>query len=309
MPILVGVFLFFYTKEITGNKLASNWKTFLHFLPTVLLILFGIPFFKLTGPEKITVFKSDGVGFELYETINSITIEVSGLLYSIWSLIIIRKHQKKIRNNFSNIEKKNLQWLRFLSIGFGIIWLIVIFFDDLVVFSMVVIFVLCIGTFGINQLNIFNSNDQIITIPEDKPIEEQDLKKNSEIKNSKYSKSGLSKETASEIYTDLKKLMNENAVYKNKEITLVELSKQLNVHPNYLSQIINEMEGKNFYNYINTLRINEFIKIASLPENKKFTMISLAYDCGFSTKSTFNRHFKLVTSKTPTEFFKSVNSN
>ena len=67
----------------------------------------------------------------------------------------------------------------------------------------------------------------------------------------------------------------------------------------------NEMEGKNFYNFINSLRIKEFIKIASLPENKKYTMISLAYDCGFSTKSTFNKHFKLQTGKTPTQFFNS----
>ena len=101
--------------------------------------------------------------------------------------------------------------------------------------------------------------------------------------------------------------MNEHSLYKNKDITLAELSRQIDTHPNYLSQVINEKEGKNFYNYINSIRINEFIKIASLPENKKYTMISLAYDCGFSTKSTFNKHFKLVTGKTPTEFFKSIN--
>ena len=52
----------------------------------------------------------------------------------------------------------------------------------------------------------------------------------------------------------------------------------------------------------------EFIKLASLPENKKYTMISLAYDCGFSTKSTFNKHFKVNTGKTPTDFF-STQSN
>jgi len=99
--------------------------------------------------------------------------------------------------------------------------------------------------------------------------------------------------------------MEEKSFFKNEELTLVELSKILDAHPNHLSQVINEMEGKNFYNYINALRIEEFIKIASLPENKKYTMISLAYDCGFSTKSTFNKHFKLQTGKTPTGFFNS----
>jgi len=104
------------------------------------------------------------------------------------------------------------------------------------------------------------------------------------------------------IYKNLNILVKENAIYKNEDLTLVELAKQLKVHPNHLSQVINEMEGKNFYNYINSLRIKEFIKLASIQENKKYTMISLAYDCGFSTKSTFNKHFKLQTGKTPTEF-------
>ncbi len=90
---------------------------------------------------------------------------------------------------------------------------------------------------------------------------------------------------------------------KSDNLTLTELAKSLDVHPNHLSQVINEKEEKNFYNYINSLRIKAFIKLASLPENKKYTMISLAYDCGFSTKSTFNKHFKAHTGKTPTEFF------
>ena len=96
--------------------------------------------------------------------------------------------------------------------------------------------------------------------------------------------------------------MGDDALFKNEQL-ITELASLLDVHPNHLSQLINEREGKNFYNYINAIRIKEFIKLASLPENKKYTMISLAYDCGFGTKSTFNKHFKANTGKTPTEFF------
>ena len=73
-------------------------------------------------------------------------------------------------------------------------------------------------------------------------------------------------------------------------------------------KVINEKEQKNFYNYINALRIKEFIRLASLPESKKYTMLSLAYECGFNSKSTFNKHFKENTGKTPTEYFKSQKS-
>tara|TARA_R110002073_G_scaffold216229_2_gene376442 strand:+ start:3631 stop:4746 length:1116 start_codon:yes stop_codon:yes gene_type:complete len=307
IPIIIGVFLYFYVREVTGNPLKSIPKALLHLLPAILIYLLAIPFYVLPGVEKVYVFKNDGIGFEWYVIINNLLLQISGLVYSIWSLILIKKHRLKIQNSFSNTDRKELNWLRVLTIGFGLIWIISAFFDNVIIFSVVVVLVLFIGFFGINQLNIFYS------IIEPEGIVSKEGNSKNEKKNisgpkanvEKYEKSGLNEEMASKIYEDLNTLTRDNAIYKNDHLTLIELAKQLQVHPNHLSQVINEMEGKNFYNYINSLRINEFIAIASLPENKKYTMISLAYDCGFSTKSTFNKHFKLQTGKTPTEFFNS----
>ena len=309
MPVMLGVFLYLYVKEITGNRLDNNWITLLHFVPTLLLVLLAIPFYMLTGTEKIYVFENDGEGFEWYSMIHISVVTLSGLTYSIWSLLIINRYQKSIKDKFSNTDKKELQWLRLLSIGFAMIWVLAAFFDEVVIYSAVSVFVLCIAVFGINQLSIFNSNTDFQDNVDNQPTSgtvKQSTKTTSKeaIKSEKYAKSGLSEEMASEIYTNLKGLMEDSSYYKNEELTLLELSKHIKTHPNHLSQVINEMEGMNFYNYINSLRINEFIKLASLPENKKYTMISLAYDCGFSTKSTFNKHFKTQTGKTPTEFFK-----
>jgi YesN/AraC family two-component response regulator len=178
---------------------------------------------------------------------------------------------------------------------------------EYIVLTAMTLSIFFIGFFGIKQQVIYslpltagssieNTKNQIDKLDASTTVQKVAVK---------YGKSGLNEEKASEIYSDLTRLMKEHSSYKNEELTLVELSKRLKVHPNHLSQVINEMEGKNFYNYTNSLRINEFIKLASLPENKKHTMISLAYDCGFSSKSTFNKHFKLNTGKTPTEFFNS----
>jgi len=304
MPILYGVLLFFYVNEITGNKLKKKWTLTLHLLPAFSSVIVAIPFYILPAVEKIYVYQNDGIGFEWYIIYQKLLVVVFGLFYSTWSLIIINRHQIKIQENFSNTDRKELQWLRYLSIGFGIIWIIVLFFENRVIFSAVVVLVLFMGYFGINQLNIFHSKIVPEEIKNDE-IEPKIKKQNSKPKTSseKYAKSGLNEEMAAKIYKQLKSLMADHSFYKDEELTLAELSKKLQTYPNYLSQVINEMEGRNFYNYINSLRIKEFIKIAALPENKKYTMISLAYDCGFSTKSTFNKHFKLNTGKTPTEFF------
>ncbi len=308
MPVLHGVLLYFYVMEITGSKLKKRWTVFLHLIPTLSLVILAIPFYILSGEQKVNVFENDGTGFEWYTIYLSILIPLSGLTYSVWSLIVIKRYQLKIQNSFSNTDKKELQWLKYLSIGYGVIWILAIFFDSEIIFTAVVVLVLFIGFFGINQLNIFYS---IIEPDRDlgKETISKAIKTTNPIKesvnpiNEKYAKSGLNKDRASDIYTNLNRLMEASGAYKDENLTLVELSQRLDVHPNHVSQVINEMEDKNFYNYINSLRIKAFIKLASLPENKKYTLISLAYDCGFGTKSTFNKHFKLYTGKTPTAFF------
>ncbi len=80
---------------------------------------------------------------------------------------------------------------------------------------------------------------------------------------------------------------------------------ELGTHPNYLSQIINEKEGKSFYDFVNSFRVEEFKRLVKDSKNKQFTLLALAYDCGFNSKSSFNRYFKKNTGKTPSEFVKS----
>ena len=307
MPVIHGVLLYFYALELTGYNLPKTGYALLHFMPALSLVVLAIPFYSLSGAEKIGVFRSDGEGFEWYIMYQNVVVFVSGITYSILSLLLVRKHQSNIQESFSNIDEKELQWLMYLSIGIGVIWFLVLFFDNVIIFSGVVVFVLFIGFFGINQMNIFNTNQNQNT-GQPLPIAGKVVKTKNEFPGptttKRYAKSGLSEEMAEQLYGLLKQKMNDEKLFKENDLTSTELAKRLNVHPNYLSQVINEKEKKNFYNYINSLRIKEFIRLASLPESKKFTMLSLAYDCGFNSKSTFNKHFKENTGKTPTEYFK-----
>lgn len=305
LPVLNGLFLFFYAMALTGNRFKRKWFIGLHLLPTLSLVILNIPFYLLSGQEKVLVFENDGKGFEWYVIYLNVLIPLSGFVYAVWTLLLIRKHRVKIQENFSNTDKKELQWLMYLSIGLMVIWLVAIFFDNIVIYSTVALFVLFIGFFGINQLNIFNTfQDESPKTNSQKTTPKKRKTNRSLISPSKrYAKSGLNEEMASQIYAQLNEAMAENTLYENENLTLTELARFLKVHPNHLSQVINEREGKNFYNYVNAIRIKEFIALASQPENKKYTMISLAYDVGFSTKSTFNKHFKANTGKTPTEFF------
>lgn len=300
-PVLQGLMLFIYVSEITANKFKHSWYVYIHLLPALSLVLLAIPFYLLSPDEKIWVFENEGKGFEWYMVYIDLLIGISGCVYSVWSLILIKRFRYRIKDSLSNTDKKELKWLQYLSIAFGIIWVLSFFVDNSIIYPAVVILIIFIGFFGINQMDIFytriplaaaeieNASDSIM-----EPIE---------LSIKRYAKSGLNKEQAKELYSKLQDAMQKEALYEDPNLTLKDLANKLDISGNYLSQIINEIEGVNFYTYVNNLRIQSFLIKMKLPENKKYTLMSVAHDCGFRNKSTFNRHFKRINGQTPSEYF------
>lgn len=295
-PVSHGVLLFFYAATLTGQKAITVRSGFLHFIPFLLLVLLAMPFYALSGNEKLAIFQNEGAGYEWYGIVQILLTLVSGLGYVAWSLLMIQKSRVRMENIFSNTDRKNMQWLEYLSVGLAGVWLLVFFFDDHIIFSGVAVLVLLIGIFGINQLQIFAASPEII-LPDATPQTEQ-----TENTATRYAKSGLKAEDGDLLFYRLDMLMKNEALYKKNDLSLTELATQLEVHPNYLSQVINEKTGKNFYTYINTLRAEAFVRLVALPEKRHFTLLALGYECGFNSKSTFNKYVKLVSGKIPSAY-------
>ena len=288
LPLLHGVFLYFYVGSLT-RQLPENRKVLVvHFFPAMVIYVYLITFFILPPDQKIQVYRNHGAGHELFNLLRSYAIAFSGIFYVIWSAVLLRKHRNNIRDQFSDLERINLRWLQILTLGLGCIWFLVIFFrSDILVFAGVVVFVFLIGFFGVRQADIFTPKQLI--------ADDKEQKK-------KYLKSGLTEEVSGELHQTLMRLMSEDALYKKSDLSIDDLSGKLGVQPNYLSQIINQKEKKNFYDFVNTYRIEEFKRLIALSKHQQFTLLSLAHDCGFSSKSSFNRAFKKVTGQTPSEY-------
>lgn len=307
IPALHGVLLYFYTIElIRKDSHVTLKKTLLHLIPFFALTLIAIPFYRLSGPEKIEVYQQAGRGFEWYKVIQMSTFMFFGFAYSIASIVEIRRYRRQLLDSFSNVDKKMLRWLEYLAVGLAMIWLVSAFFSDAIIFGGVVLFVLFIGYFGINQYPVFHS----ITTPKPNPdlpainaYATDDLSTEAADNSEKYSKSKLKDEEASNVMNLLESVMTTRKPFKNADLTLNELAESIRVTPNHLSQAINSQCGKTFYHYINGYRISEFLKLSAMPENRRFTFQGLASQCGFTSKTTFNKYFKLETGKTPSEYF------
>ncbi len=299
IPLTHGVFLFFYVASVTDQLPQSKVSTYLHFIPIALSYLYLIIyFFPLPTDEKAALIESKGEGHELFNIAMLGATMISGVVYVIWSIILLRRHEKNILDRFSRLENINLRWLQFLIFGLALVWAVVIFAQkDEYIFIGVVLFVILTGFFGIQQVDIYSHRTK------------RDLKIKAEtsvIQNDeKYASSGLTKKTSVALYGQLIDQMENKKVYKQQELSISELAAKLDTHPNYLSQVINDNGGKKFFDFINGYRVEEFKKLVADPKNKKFTILSLAYDCGFNSKSSFNRYFKKATGLTPSQYINS----
>lgn len=92
--------------------------------------------------------------------------------------------------------------------------------------------------------------------------------------------------------------------YKNPDLNIAELSEILESKPHLISKVINDYYHKNYRDFINEYRINEFIRVFKSKEYKNFTFLALANEVGFNSKSTFNLAFKKYTKQSPREFFR-----
>ena len=111
-------------------------------------------------------------------------------------------------------------------------------------------------------------------------------------------------QTAEAYAEKLSQYFNEEEPFLIPDLSLRSLASHIEIHPNKLSWLLNEKMGKNFNEFINHYRIEYFKKLALDPENSHISLIGLAYESGFNSKTVFNTYFKKETGMTPKEFLK-----
>jgi len=159
------------------------------------------------------------------------------------------------------------------------------YFTDGIAYIGLVILIVCMGYFGIRQTSLFSSQ----------PLETR-------VKDSRrYEKSGLKPEQSRKIMEELKINMIEGKLFRDPDLTRSMLSDALGVNPNHLSQAINE-NGSTFNDLINSYRVEEFKNRRNEVKTRKETILSLAFECGFNSKSSFNHIFKNSTGMTPSQY-------
>ena len=114
----------------------------------------------------------------------------------------------------------------------------------------------------------------------------------------------LDDKTATNYSTTLLAYMVEEQLYLSTDLSLRALAERIEIHPNQLSWLLNDRLGKNFNQFINHYRVEHFKGLAIDESNSHISLIGLAYESGFNSKTVFNTYFKKEVGMTPKEWLK-----
>ncbi|WP_448564830.1 helix-turn-helix domain-containing protein [Thalassotalea ganghwensis] len=286
LPFLLGPLLYLYTVSFTQTEKPSTFTWGLLAAGPV----FGV-FFKSAHFYFIDGGFSQYVWYWFFMLVS---IQLVCCLVACW--LRIKVHHENIKQNLSNLEKAKVDWLKLIIAGYVILLVIEMIkmsarFMGFEVFESMrlavsiseCIFIFLIGFWGISKPEIHF---------------EQVLVK----ANSKYDNSTLTKNSAQKLINQLNFLMRNEEVFMDNEVSLASLAENLDVTPHHLSQALNEQLGQNFYDFINSARIERAKQMLADAAFQKLPIIDVAYQVGFNNKTSFNNAFKKYTQTTPSQF-------
>ncbi len=306
LPLTFGPFLFLYVRTLISESLTNRWSDLIHFAPFIIFLGLAFLFRTDIGLDiRLPVWANPS---KLAKVIYEILLFSSFTTYSILAYILLTRHRKAIREEFSYSSGKiTLTWLLFLSItvyasyaltflSAGIQMFVIHLPFDPKIFSFIGLTLIsfAFSFYGHQQSGIYHGRKPAIL---ELPMEENP---------GKYAKSGLSQDELIAITESLQKLMETDQLFTNPELTLADVSEKLAIPRHHLTQAINTVLNKNFFTYINELRVKLFLERFVQRKYKGYTILAIAYDCGFNSKSTFNSVFKKITGFTPTEYLNSL---
>ena len=312
VSLTYGPLLYLYVLHVTRPSLRfSPWNA-LHFIPFIV-------FFAVSVVFRAEPIFDDLTGFLVVDRfiplriVYSVTFFFSVTTYSILSFIEIRHHQSRLHDFVSYTSAMlTLNWLKILSITFYTGYIIVFILSGISIINNYLPFDPYVMTFVFITFFSFAYSFYAIKQPEilefpssaDEESEANDLT-NTE----RYARSGLRDEQAEEYLTQLLQYMDDEKPYIDGDLTIDDLSRKTGIPRHYITEVLNEKHGRNFFCFINEYRVREVISRIMDPKFQHYTILAIAFDSGFNSKSTFNSFFKAHTGKTPSAYREQISKS
>ncbi len=274
--LLLAPFLYLYLRSLCYSDFSLKPVHLLHGLPYAVMAILGL-------------WRIDAIVLRIVQ-------HTQIAVYLVASVVMLSIYRRRLKETYSSIETINLSWCNTILGAFALMWMVDLSHwllnlsgmngpslnEALVTLSVSInlLFTLVLSYEGLVRSQSFSG---ILGLP-------------------KYAASKMTAADYEEIVERLTALMNNEKPYLSASLTVDDLAKRLDVPARQLSQAIHARLHKNFYDFINSYRIEESKKCIFDEAYSNKTLLAVAYDTGFNSKSVFNASFKKNTGMTPKEF-------
>ena len=271
--LALGPLIFFYVLKTTRPAYKFRCRDIMHFAPLL--------------PEL----GAQVLAFHQLDTVLRMLAFISVSIYLYASHRLIERFYQKLKFTGGDRYRYELRWLHNLLTGFGVLWLLWI---PCVVVNYFYHHQTDIQGFYPLYLLLSSILIRIAVVAFLRPVTETPV-------------NPLPVSTPPPVELKqkgiwLKQLMKTKHYYREAELSLSSLAEKLDVHPNELSRIINTSSKKNFNDFVNEYRVRDVIIKMQDPAYQHLTLLGIAFESGFNSKTTFNRTFKQMTGKSPVEY-------
>ena len=273
LPLAFGPLIYLYAISVSDRSRRLSWRDALHFVPFALAVITALPIYLMSGPEKIAWYHSAILTGNVPWTVALFTQlkYVSGVIYTVVTLLFLRRHRARIKDNYSSLEGVDLQWLVRLAAASAALWALAVGTNvsqmlegpasqrgEDVLTLAIALFVYGIGYMALRQPEIFRFDTGeflVAAVPPGGGAPASAAVVQTDQGASRYERSGLSDREAAALKSALLHAMEQTRPWRNRDLTLADLAQQLSTTPHKLSELLNSQLEQSFYDFVNSYRV------------------------------------------------------
>ncbi len=302
---VVGPTLYLYIKSLFNKSEGLLLRHKYHFIPALIyFVAISIPIlFHIFDNNKFYDYlwfvRTDDYLLPLLE-------DIYLLAYLLLSLKLFKDYRSAMKLNYSDLNEDDFGWIKNLllgSISVIVIDILLISYNfffgdfywavDYITAIAIIVVVSYLGYHGVNQSKVLLPHFLI--------------KENfSEEKEKLHHLSNASEKELEELKTRFERVLKNEKPYLDEDLTLSKLAKLIPTTDKKLSALLNQHLDTTFYDIINTYRVEAVKEKLRSDDFDNYTLLGIAYECGFKSKTSFNRSFKNETGLSPSEFKKNA---
>ena len=307
LRLAIGPLLYFYTLNLVGKPPAGARSIYPHFVPIFVL-------------SVLIMAKTRGLYAMPREYMTYLVASCIGLMfigYSRACLRLMSGHRKHLKHTHSAVEEINLRWLKgvciyVIAMG-GALLLVTLYllarpgvysFGGTIVFSTITTMIFCyvISLKGIQQSTVY---DRLLAEElERHDPRQQRVETTATPEHEKYESSGMTKTEAEHFYQLVLDVMEKDKLFLRPKLKLADLAAAVGLHPQQISQVINQCASVHFCDFVNHYRVEEAVTLLLQDTRPRLSILDIGAQAGFNSPATFYKYFRRQTGKSPKRYLR-----